>query len=58
MRLMHQNTMKFDHARLEVVFIVTGAMPRQDNLNHVITQISLVEQRSLSEQPGPQVWGP
>lgn len=42
MRLMHQNAMKFDHGRLEVVLIVPGATPGQDNLNHVTTQIFLV----------------
>ena len=39
---MHQNAMKYDHGRLEVVFIVTCATPGQDNLNHVTTQILLV----------------
>ena len=51
MRLMHQSTMKFDHRRLEVVSIVTGATSEQYGLNHETTQISLVEQRSLLEQP-------
>lgn len=54
---MHQSAMKFDHRRLEVVFTVTGATSEQYSLNHVTTQISLAEQRSVPQQPGPQVWG-
>ena len=57
MRLMHQSAMKLEHRRLEVVFTVTGATSGQYSLNHVTTQVSLVEQRSVPEQPGPQVWG-
>ena len=53
--------MKLDHRRLEVVFTVrtrvTGATSEQYSLNHITTQISLVELRSVPEQPGPQVWG-
>ena len=57
MRLMHQSAMKLDHRRLEVVFTVTGAASRQYSLNHVTTHVNHVEQRSVPEQPGPQVWG-